>query len=816
MTVKLNQVSELVLGRVSVNSANQLNAYIFDQSRMYLAELKDLEAKLEDLREAAVNALYQVIPQMDKKISGKLLSLKRKIHNHKKVDFAAVKPMLKAIDMDVKEKSQLEDWIEAEQSYQGMKDDFLNLYREEEMKNEKALYDFFQTDNEFVRGLPIVNSRFSEYLNTRQREHFRIGSNLVKTAYSYLIRGTVKTSPLSTFTQLTLTNFQGGAIHEGDQERSTLKWSKALVTHLFESLANDREYAELFVFRATDSIVSQDGVKTYFRGTYSTEDNIFSKSEDILKHSQYLAILNTLENRAVTYSELLRCIDHSYPEVIADFLIKQRLIRPVLPFPHSAVTPFSLLSEHIKSHIGFREAAHSEICILLEHIELLKGRLCKETLKTERDTLLAEMKTCLRSIYESVHIPFPDWLEHNPVVYEDVRCNVGIPPLGSAVQEDLLKLEGYLKPYVYQHSLYSRLTDLFKQKYGEGNPVNILAFLSEVMESEAQYSQLLKNSRQEDIMNVTNKRNGGYNKDNISITTYYQIVSESHEEIMKGNYLLVLNKITDGSGAIFARFNQLFSEDSYKNKLKEWSSSVNETSLGYEFTVGGDWTTLQESFRILDHQLKWIGELPDQDPDHILCVSDLRGTLRDGRLILLNPEGERIKPVYLGSVPEHLAVDLSKLFITIIKPWFLRIPFGSHPLNNMNTLEGITRIPRVQEGRIVFEREKWIVPIEELQAIELEYQKSERFIELNKWRHSNDIPEEVYITLQSDQFMESSKPFWFHFRSIMSVDQLFKSLSNKYKQIIFTEALPSLQQQWFSPDRETYATEFMSLTYLSQ
>lgn len=56
-----------------------------------------------------------------------------------------------------------------------------------------------------------------------------------------------------------------------------------------------------------------------------------------------------------------------------------------------------------------------------------------------------------------------------------------------------------------------------------------------------------------------------------------------------------------------------------------------------------------------------------------------------------------------------------------------------------------------------------------------------------------------------------SKPMWFHFLSISSINLLKRSITDKYNYVIFNEALPSTKTHWFESNGEKHVTEYMSL-----
>ncbi|NWO15015.1 lantibiotic dehydratase [Virgibacillus sp.] len=816
LTKGKNTISELVLARVSVNQVSMLEQFIFSGSKEILHQIHMLEQEIDNIKETVRETIYTVIPTIhDKKLSGKLIRLRRKIFNNKAINLNAVKNIINALPNEITfTKTIMEQWIKTEDALISVKKEFQQLYQQEITKNEEQLWNIFHDDkSEFARGMPIVNSTFSSFLNSRKRKDYkRLDSNFHKSIYSYFLRSVVKTSPISTFTQLTLSGFHP---NEWDFKAKdiNIRWLRGLVSHLFETLANNKEFLPFFQFKGTDSIETQDGNLFYIRGNYSAIREVFSKTEDVFSYNEFLDIIRTLPSLSFTYDQLVAQIDHPHPETIATFLIDQKLIRPIMPCSFQDNAPFKSIANYIEKGEYFKVNIHGSVAEKLIRLDKLREKLEVMKSKSGRDALIERVKHQVEEIYYSLEVSVPTWLHNHELVYEDKRFKKHVPHLGEYLKNDLIELQHSIKPFMYRHALYNRLINKFEQLYGEGGKVKVLEFLCTVIESETEYSDLIKSALNDDIQNVMRQTNiYEANKGESSATVYYQIVSQSHKELLQGNYLIVINKVTDGNGSIFSRFNPLFDENSYKNKIVEWIKQRNDGKISYEFSVGGDWANVQEKYEILPDQLKWIGELPNSyEEQHTkIGVTDLNLSIKDGNFVISDMVGREIKPVYLGSVPEHLSVDLSKLFFTIIKPWYIRTPYGSNPLNKPQVKDDVTHIPRYQKGKIVFEREKWVVKIDIMKEILEQYKRDVLFHKLNSWRIMHQLPEEVFFTLESDSSM-GTKPMWFHFLSIPCINLLKRSVTSKYQYITFTEALPSTKQQWLDYKGEKHVSEYMSL-----
>ncbi|MFB7155424.1 lantibiotic dehydratase [Lysinibacillus sp. NPDC056232] len=817
-TINTSEISDLVLARVSVNPVSMLEKFIFKESKEVLENIYALKKEIEDMKTTVIDCIFSVVPYIeDKKLSGKLIRLKRGLYNNKPVNLESIKSIINDIpEKGNYKKSIFQQWLEKEVKLQSEIDRLGKLYQKEVQQNEEELWGIFNQDkSEFMRGMPIVNSGFSDFLNSRKQKHYQLDSNYFKSVYSYFLRSVAKTSPISTFTQLTLSGF-APKTRDFQVNGVYVRWLRGLVSNFFESLSIKQHYVHFFRFKVTDFIETEDKGRIYFRGNYSAINSIFSKTEDVFIYNEFLNILQSLPLHSFTYDQLVAEINHPYPERIAKFLIEQKLIRPIMPCSLQDNMPFKAIANFMKESKHFDLKVHGDLCEKLFLLDNLKAELEITTSKSKRDFLVRRIKDNVEIIYQLIQTTPPYWISTTELVYEDTRFKTEVPFLGENLKNEMIQLQEYIKPFTYRHALNDRLMDKFIQFYGKSGNVTVLEFLCEIIESEMEYSKLIKLARHDDIQNVMSGKNiYEDNQNHKSATLYYQIVSESHENLLNGDYLIVINKVTDGSGSVFSRFNPMFDEKHYKEEIVQWNNKLSKSQEIVEFSVGGDWANVQEKYNLFPNQLNWIGELPNvhDEENTKIGVTDLNLSIRDGKFILTDKENHQIKPVYLGAVPEHLSADLSKLFFTIVKPWYIRTPYGSNPLNKpqVNENDNITHIPRFQEGKIVFEREKWVVKLEELQGILSQYKDNELFLELNTWRRKHNIPEEVFFTLESNSMLDNYKPMWFHFLSIPCINLLKRSITSKSNYITFTEALPSVNSQWYKDKEEKYVTEFMSL-----
>lgn len=812
--------ADVSLIRICTFDTERLAPFVFEEGKKQLYELDKITTMLTDMKDEVMDILYNTIPEMNnKQISGIMINLKRRLYNGRTIQLDKLKNFEIIQYFCSKDQVVFDRWMGLMERMRNLEQKFELSYQHQSSKEEEQVYMNFSTyEHDFFRGLPIINQGYASFLPTRKRKHWKVGSNLMKSAYSYFLRGTLKTSPLGTITQLSTTTYTNNATHPAT-DRHLMRWSRALVSYVFENTSLVYDFKDLFTYKMTERIPhSHDTYAAQrIRGIYSTKNNVFSKTEDIIRHNQYLPQLDKLGEEHHTYSSLIENVYHPNADDFIHYLATQKLIRPIMPFTIESPNPFFVLSEHIRNHQHFKEDKHGLYCSLLEEMEEIKNDMTKHPTFNNRNEKMKLLNQKLSQLFQLIKCEKPDWLHSSPLIYEDVRSNFTVPKLGNHVKDDILKLQNYIQSFFYSHTLYEKLVDVFKEKVGKGGEINLMKFLSDILESETLYSRLIKEARKNDIHKVTRGEslmNGQMAEEPKTATIYYQLAANSYADIENGDYLLVVNKVTEGSGNIFARFNYLFDKEKYRDPLM----SLLEKSYHYlnirQVSFGGDWSNLQERYNMLKQYINWPGELINKNDQEQLSITELylRHNPVTDKLNFYTENGQPLKPIYLGSVPEHMLMGLSKLFTTLIKPFFIRTPFGSNPLNNPKVYNRTINIPREQRGRIVLNREKWATPLFNIKNIFEQYSERDLMKALHQWRMEHNIPEEVYITLTSNHssVFNTAKPFWFHFYSVLSIDLLKKSMSDEYDVIIFEEAFPSVKQQWFKDNDKHYATEFMA------
>ena len=144
-TKNISEISDLVLARVSVNPVSMLEKFIFIDSKNILKDIYSLKKEVEEMKETVIDCIYSVVPYIeDKKLSGKLIRLKRGLYNNKRINLESIKSLIEDIpEKGDCEKSIFRKWLEKEAKLQSKIDRLGKLYKIEVQQNEEELWEIF-------------------------------------------------------------------------------------------------------------------------------------------------------------------------------------------------------------------------------------------------------------------------------------------------------------------------------------------------------------------------------------------------------------------------------------------------------------------------------------------------------------------------------------------------------------------------------------------------------------------------------------------------------------------------------------------------
>lgn len=798
------EVAPLILARISGCPPQRLDAVC---QRSTLKALESVFTAEEDLtlsRKGVEDILHRFVPALDqdRSLRRAVLGLRRDVHGLRTPKLAPDQEKTILSLLEARERKVVESWlstVRVRDSHRAQAVTILGREVEDASRELAAAL----SDEELQRGVALASSNFLETFLRQVPTTVRPGTQLGRACLSYLARAAVKTSPFSTFTSVGFSGFRSLPKAKG-VTTSTSSAARSLALVLLRALARDARTAPAFRYRRNPGFVHDGAAWPALLAEYRVTDGFFWRQERTANAHAYEQILLPAQSLFEgTRDEWLGALrEHDGPDVFAR-LIELSILRPVAPWGRADESPLRRLAEAVAlladPHALNLTALIIEIAESAEAVAANGPRRRLSLLAAVRE---GSLRCCKLMAYEA-----PFWLKRGPLVHEDVRFGGRLPILGEHVLQDLYRLGALMRPYIVRASLYDRVVDSFTDEFGRGGTCrDVLSFLRRFL-SHPESAALLRKCAEEDATagNTREKLRSHAplvgSPSNPTATVFFQLAARSAEEVLEGNYLLVVNQYNPGHGGLFAR--ALCGTSAPKELMRTWMEGAHPGAETLGLPLNTEWNELQHQ-SIGDHRvLLWPAEWPTSERCSEIALGDLSMTHdpESGLLQLWSSEGRPVAPHYFGVVPHLLFSGPLRLFFVLVDPWINKHQAGMErrlfrPREIPRTVE---YSPRLADGRLVLRRAHWRVP----RAIFPFAQKGEDplcFLErVLRWRQLYGIPREVFARAERDVptlVPAKRKPLWLAFDSLHAMLGLEHFLDEDVKALCLEEALPGREEHW--------------------
>lgn len=171
--------------------------------------------------------------------------------------------------------------------------------------------------------------------------------------------------------------------------------------------------------------------------------------------------------------------------------------------------------------------------------------------------------------------------------------------------------------------------------------------------------------------------------------------------------------------------------------------------------------------------------------------------------------GARVTPVHLGMMADFHLPAAARFLDRAFNPSYLVHP-SSPPLVQADTtgmLCGLVQHPRVEVGRVVVRRARWLVPASLVPARRAGDTDADHLRLLTAWRHEHGIPEACFVRVWGSDsrvsIAKARKPFFVDFANWFLVASFERQVSGN-DTVLFEEALPEP-----AASAGTHVTEFL-------
>lgn len=837
-----SEAANFFVARVAGVSATVLERLTLKKTVNYLEPVQRAEAAMANLSPDIEEALFALVPQLDhdKDLRRRVLALKRNVHNQR-VTEATSDDVRRVAEIlaDEAARFRLEEWLR------------FALEREENLASAKAEYSAEMAEASrhlaaclenpvLEQGLAIASpDLLTELYRVRQHEQDKAwnpAGKLSRSCLSYLSRAAMKTSPLSTFTQVALASIGAKPASASAPAKASRKfYLLKLLPHSWLSiLARQPKFAAAFQFETSVGISPKPGGGKIVRvlATRPKRSGSFVWRHEEIEEQELDANSEGFlrPGRRFAYEELIRLVDkpnsHEAHAAIVNLLDRHR-IQPVAPYTRHDFQPLCSLATAL-------ELLHTEAA---RTVTTLMRRLQQEVDQGEsadgadRLRVLSRARHLAGEIYHALDAPVPDWLETGKLLFEDVAFDGPAIRLPEQVQADLKQAAEKYREGTIRTKLYDYLYLHFVRKFGpNGETQDILGFLFDFL-ARNDFEELLARAIAEDKLAVKmpgharTQLPGGRSSIPPTLTIFFQLAAENEHALQRGDYELIVNQANSGEGGLLGRFAPALGDDgdALRAGLHQWARLLYEGHAPAELPVCGDSHNLQGTHGACDRTLRWPGELPaaEDDENSSLRLDQLRLCARpDGTLEFADENGEPVGITYQGVVPPYLAPQALRLLMLIADPWIRDYsPFSEGISGDEQDSTGDVQFsPRQQQGRVIFRRAQWRIPA----ACMITRNKGEGdfdfFVRVQSWRRQYAFPEEVFVRTEENRLFfraKERKPVWIHFGSPHGLE-LLSQLAEEETTLTFTEVAPSRQQHWTTGQAhddaaELRASEFMGL-----
>lgn len=736
-----------------------------------------------------LNQFYTTIPTATKNDRRMLLNSKRLIFNNRKVDAFRIKQISPALGDDCNL------WNKLLKQLDESEDSLRQLLKRSSQPTLERWFDSF-LDAEFLKSVAIASPNTVKAIQNRSKFELLNDRRMLRSAYLYVTRAALKTSPFSGFTTIATP----GEIAKG---RTLCTISRQLAYQLFKTAANEnikhchssKFLLEFSPFTNT-STDGHDGLVLI--PDFHFRNGIIYREESVLGSENINSLLKILgnQNRTFTVEELKKLLDAANPNIRLQRYIDSGIIRYCIPWRRGE-NPFPKIRQTIASET--HTPTHKDL-IWLESVE----QDIKNSGSNDRMLFLERLGSLAGKCFSV------DDIGQRPsgFLYEDREYSGVVNKLTdlSPVHEDLKVLSELCAPWIVRSNLYDLMVKRFCARYGKGGIcTDVLGFLmAQSLVGDGDLEELQALTKDYNLNHPHKNRTkllGGLSAAPKNIGAFIQLCGNTEESIANGDGLTVVNAFGNGNGAANARFHKLFG-DHYREKLSNQIRSMWGIDRVYELQLWTEINTGQEMSTGVLPALQLPGEPITSDS---ICLSKL-SLIHDKQsdTLYLSDNKGPIGLAYLGLTPQHLLSGYIRWLTLLSDPWTRLTPYSDHWSSHVKDMKTalkneITYKPRVQFGRLVTRRATWFLPqptfIKLLTGDLVDIMRA--FYQL---RIKFGIPREVFIhqILQPQgTTVNSRKPLYVDFTSEFSIIVLKNWLDARTKHIKLVEALPDMTMHHF-------------------
>jgi len=824
--------------RVAGLTAALLPGLRLEQAPRLLDQLIEAEAAANALRPALVEALHEAVSQTGASTDTSvrilrrlLLKLKRDIFNQRPASLEQPAAGL----LSPKLRAAVEQLTAVEQQVSIAAERYERILSEEWRATRRRLSELVQHPR-LSNGLRLSSTNLADAVDrfarlppdaslSKRNEH-RLSS-----LGMYLLRAITRTTPFSTFAAIALVPLHDGA----ETERpSPIAWYSEPQLHtglLSQWLARElprRPRGDVPLRVTPLRRLNQEPSLTFPHALVDEQDQVLVTWYALQLNAAVAAIMASSGQTAdemVSRAFATPSEQQEYRRAILD-LVDIGFLQPVYPRPEG--TPRQL-----------REMA----CLLrpydvnvqpLEEAADLLDRY-RTASPEERGRILFILKTHLGCEQEA-----------HAALYEDVFLEpVSVAQLQVAphtLSEDLAPVL-HLAQASLTNAPHYLMCQAFLQRYGiDGQCDDIAAFLVDLLEegelvSKLRYARMPLGWLKSPLVEASNAAGQAIVRCDpawfaqlprgdhpCAVALFVQVAAEGPDAVARGAYRVVLNEVQCGRHKYLSRF--LAGDGAMARRaLREIRADF---AASDPLPVGVS-PTLGLNFQLHPTICEWQIELPDESPSgaKILPLDDLRLVFdEDARQLRLSSKslGREVEPLHSGFLRDRALPD-ALLLLRALSPRY-RDDLLSERMAIYRTLDAMALAngesipsfrPRLEVGRVVLERARWAVRLDEVPVPSSGEKHEEFFRRVSLWRRARELPQRAMVQRQvTKPGLEAiSTPMYVDWHSPLTLTGIRPLVQGQGATreadgwLLLREVLPAPEDALFEVDGDPHIAEWM-------
>lgn len=713
----------------------------------------------------------------------------------------------------------------------------------------------------YQKGALLTSEKYFQGLTRYLQQDAESSLTIPKVEVSsilYLARMASKTSPFSTFTPTALGKFDTAVTQHGlrqlaDDAQSVVRINTAVIHIIARQLARLPEIRATLPVQLRDGMWEEAGKLHYLYPDYTfSRNDIFAQLE---KTPLLRKLISILRESDLTHEALCAKLCDGNAALrkkvgqIVDHFIQQGLLVCNVPISPHDPNPLTSLIRYLEQFAAPRPQTirqHlQEICAAVDKYETadLPGR----------QRALSHIREKLRAIARLLNLPHENVLLANPI-YENCALKGISFSCGSSIWQEiersLLPLLATIDPRLTGQS--PAMARFFREQYtAEGECDNLLHFLQQYNQWQQQiavrsqadvrdlapsiynsevvvqalakqaYEQWQEAGQQASVVQLDPvampediERMNGWAT---SCSLFMQIAAASEAAIQKGDFLIVFDRCINGWGAYATRYIGMYETpdkpDPLLQMMRQHLDQVQHEGEFVGLPVFSDVSNLQVHPPLTPRTLTLpIEPTPTESTPLPVSQIAVRYQADTDQLQLVDKaSGHAIVPLYTGgmyspSMPalmQAIVHELTPVFYPLNKSFWnhlLAPSFADADQQVVDLQAEVIHLPRVQIGRVVLDREQWLVSAAEIPQCQPAETVSEFFQRMYHWKEDIGLPDIVFAKISTTHksmdiiLKHQYKPFLVDFCNPWLVMALQRMLTDEVRAIVFTEMLPGFNQ----------------------